>query len=229
MNMQFAGDLFSLLPKILTLAAHGPRRRQALHRACWYTQAALRKRETMPENSWTQVARIVNAKDTERNNAVQDEVVRLFAELRAPLLRYLHLLGLSVGDGEDVVQETFLALFRHLLASKPRDNLQGWVFTVARNVALKRIQQTRASANVPEFVATADPSASPEDRAVRIQQGRAVQAAIAALPDLDRQCLCLRAEGLRYREIAKVLDVSLGSVALALGRALARLARAAQR
>lgn len=41
--------------------------------------------------------------------------------------------------------------------------------------------------------------------------------------------LHLRAEGPRYREIAEVLDMSLGSVSLYLERSLARIARAAER
>lgn len=183
----------------------------------------------MPENSWTQLARIVDTKNPTQTTPVQDEVVSLFAELRSPLLRYLHLLGLGLGDGEDVVQETFLALFRHLAAGKPRQNLHGWIFRVARNIALKRLHQTGTSVSMGDYLPVADSSANPEERAVRMQQGRAVHAAMAALSDLDRQCLCLRAEGLRYRDIATVLDVSLGSVAQALGRALAKLTRVAQR
>jgi RNA polymerase sigma-70 factor (ECF subfamily) len=46
------------------------------------------------------------------------------------------------------------------------------------------------------------------------------------LPEQDRCCLGLRAEGLRYREIAKVLGMSLGAVSVSLQRSLARLGRA---
>jgi RNA polymerase sigma-70 factor (ECF subfamily) len=49
------------------------------------------------------------------------------------------------------------------------------------------------------------------------------------LPEQDRRCLFLRAEGLRYREIAGILDMPLGTVSLSLGRSLARIARAAER
>jgi RNA polymerase sigma-70 factor (ECF subfamily) len=52
---------------------------------------------------------------------------------------------------------------------------------------------------------------------------------VQALPEQDRRCLFLRAEGLRYREIAAILDMSLGAVSLSLGRSLARIARAAER
>jgi len=54
-------------------------------------------------------------------------------------------------------------------------------------------------------------------------------AVVEALPEQDRRCLFLRAEGLRYREIAEILDMSLGGVSLSLARSLARLARYAER
>jgi RNA polymerase sigma-70 factor (ECF subfamily) len=50
-----------------------------------------------------------------------------------------------------------------------------------------------------------------------------------ALPQRERQCLHLRNDGLRYREIAKVLGISLGAVAKLLTHAIGRLERADQR
>jgi RNA polymerase sigma-70 factor (ECF subfamily) len=49
-------------------------------------------------------------------------------------------------------------------------------------------------------------------------------AVVRALPERDRQCLFLRAEGLRYREIAEALGMSLGAVAASLSRSLGKLA-----
>jgi hypothetical protein len=66
------------------------------------------------------------------------EVVTLFNELRDRLLRYLLVLGLSAHDGEEIIQESFLLLFQHLKQGKSRQNLRGWVFRVARNLALKQ-------------------------------------------------------------------------------------------
>jgi RNA polymerase sigma-70 factor (ECF subfamily) len=43
-----------------------------------------------------------------------------------------------MGDGEDVVQDVFLEVFRHLQRGGSRLNLQGWLFRVAHNLALKR-------------------------------------------------------------------------------------------
>ena len=49
---------------------------------------------------------------------------------------------------------------------------------------------------------------------------------VQALPARDRRCLLLRAEGLRYRDIANTLGMSLGGVAKSLARSIGRLVNA---
>ena len=160
----------------------------------------------------------------------QGDVLLLFDECRGGVHRYVRSLGIGVSDTEDVVQETFLALHRHLLRNGNRSNLRGWVFRVARNLALKR--RARRSWSAPIVFAgrvvedRIDPASNPEERLLAGQRQSHLQAVVRALPDRDRQCLELRAEGLRYREIAGVLGVSVGTVASSLARAVTRMRRA---
>jgi RNA polymerase sigma-70 factor, ECF subfamily len=164
---------------------------------------------------------------------LEEAVVDLFDRYRDPLLRYLSNLGLALPDGEEIVQDVFLLLYRHLQREKSRENLRGWLFRVAHNLALKRRYRTRrefemrteACALEPDV----DPSPNPEAQLATSQHHERLLAVIAALPEHDRQCLFLRAEGLRYREIARILDISLGAVSGSLARSLARIARAAER
>src|SRR2546423_9451469 len=65
---------------------------------------------------------------------VRDEVLRRFDELRDPLRRYLLCSGARPADADDVLQDTFLQLHRHLEKGGDRSNLYGWVFQVARNL-----------------------------------------------------------------------------------------------
>jgi RNA polymerase sigma-70 factor (ECF subfamily) len=165
-------------------------------------------------------------------SSLEAEVVALFDLLREPLLRYLLGFSLPEPDGEEIVQEAFLALFRHLRQGRSRENLRGWLFRVAHNLALKRIGRSRRDLQTcaqwieAEEHKIPDPSPDPEAAASRQQIRRRVEAVVRALPEQDRRCLALRAEGLRYREIAGVLDMSLGAVAMSLERSLARIARA---
>lgn len=163
-----------------------------------------------------------------RPSDIECEVIGHFDQFRDSLLRYTVSFGLSVHDGEEIVQEVFLALFGHLRAGKSRRNLPGWIFCVAHNLALKRRHSTRRVQAEIETEYTpvenrVDPSPNPEALVVFAQRQRRLLAAVRALPEQDQSCLRLRAEGLRYREIARILGISLGSVARSLTRSLARL------
>jgi RNA polymerase sigma-70 factor (ECF subfamily) len=168
---------------------------------------------------------------TERDH-LADLVVSFYDQFRDPLLRYLSSFGLVLQDREEVLQEIFLSLFRHLDRGKSRDNIRGWLFRVGHNLALKRRYRTRldlearTEAGAAEFAI--DPAPNPEDQLVNRQTRQRLLAVVDALPELDRRCLYLRAEGLRYREIAEILEISLGAVSISLARSLARIARAAE-
>jgi RNA polymerase sigma-70 factor (ECF subfamily) len=158
---------------------------------------------------------------------LEREVVEQFDLMRERLLRYLLGFGLTAQDSEEIVQETFLALFQHLQRGRSRRNLRGWLFRVAHNLGLRKRQRMRATEEVGDSVI--DPAPNPEDQCAISQTERRLLAVLRALPEQDRRCLSLRAEGLRYREIAEVLDMSLGAVSIALTRSLARIARSAER
>src|ERR1700685_1247463 len=92
------------------------------------------------------------------------EVIRLFEQLRNPLLRYVVSRGLSLHDGEEIIQEVFLALFRHLQLGKSRRNLRGWVFRVAHNLALKQHtanKKAQSRFHPDEAVAQRQPDGTP--------------------------------------------------------------------
>ena len=167
---------------------------------------------------------------------LEEEVVALFDQMQDRLLRYLLSTGVPVQDGEEIVQEVFLALFQHLQRGKSRSNLRAWVFQVAHNLSVKRYLAKRKdrqnlveSGEAPTEHTFVDRTPNPEDQAAQSQNQVRLQSVFRALPEQDRRCLSLRAEGLTYREIGKVLDMSLGAVALSLGKSLARFGRAEER
>src|SRR5262245_19756213 len=174
---------------------------------------------------------IVADRSRERSE-LENEVTALFDDLRGPLLRYLSSFGLPMHDAEEVIQETFLSLFLHLRAGKPRSNIRGWLFRVAHNLGLKRresnhrIVRVIAHSDECPLESQSDAAPDPEQRVASMQRRERLMAIVNALPEQDRQCLYLRAEGFRYREIAQVLGMSLGGVALAMARSLARLSSA---
>ena len=159
------------------------------------------------------------------------EVVSLFEAHRSRLLAYVSAFGLTGHDGEEVIQEVFLSLFRHLQLGRSRSNLRGWIFRVAHNLALK---QRHANQRMRDHIESEgnssethrDPSPSPEEHLLSVQRQQRLSSVVNALPEQDQWCLYLRAEGLRYREIASALEMSLGAVSNSLARSIARLERA---
>jgi len=164
-----------------------------------------------------------------RHDRLAREITELFEQWRPGMFRYLVSLGLTAHDSEEVIQETFLALFSHLQKEKVRTNLRGWLFRVAHNLGLKHQLAARKSAAFEPGDEIPHPALNPEEQLARTRRERQIISVLSALPERDRHCLFLRAEGLRYREIAGVLGVSLGTVAGSLERALGRLQRACQR
>src|SRR6202789_4339371 len=69
---------------------------------------------------------------------IEREVMNLVDQFRNPLLRYVLSFGVPVHDAEEIIQEVFLSLFRHLQLRRSRKNLRGWIFRVAHNLTLKQ-------------------------------------------------------------------------------------------
>src|SRR5271156_1886949 len=141
---------------------------------------------------------------------IECEVMNLFEQFRNPVLRYALSFGVPVHDAEEVTQEVFLSLFRHLQLRRSRKNLRGWIFRVAHNLALKQRYANQRSRDTtatdwPIAEKQFDPSPNPEEQVSSAQRQRRLLAVVHALEEEDQGCLRLRAEGLRYREIAAVL------------------------
>jgi RNA polymerase sigma-70 factor, ECF subfamily len=154
------------------------------------------------------------------------EADTLFRELRKPLLRYLVCLGLSHDEAQDVVQDAFLSLHRHLSSGGSAENTRGWLFRVARNQARNRqtSYDRRFGAPLETGIDAQLDEATPEQALLEKEKFRRLGDAIRSLPASERECLLLRASGLRYREIGEVLGIATSTVADTVDRAIKKLA-----
>jgi RNA polymerase sigma-70 factor (ECF subfamily) len=154
------------------------------------------------------------------------EATTLYHELRKPLLRYLVCLGLSADEAQDVVQDAFLRLHRHLASGGSRENIRGWLFRVAHNAARNRQNRydRRFAAPLEGEIEPILDDSTPERAVLEKEKFLRLQKAIRQLTDSERECLLLRARGLRYREIAEVLGIPTSTVGDTLDRAIKKLA-----
>ena len=154
------------------------------------------------------------------------EVTTLYRELRKPLLRYLVCLGLTSDEAQDVVQDAFLGLQRHLASDGTQENIRGWLFRVAHNQARNRQKSyhRRFSEALDREMDFQADDATPEQRVLRKEKFQRLAAAVRLLTETERECLLLRAGGLRYREIGVVLGIATSTVGDTVERAIKKLA-----
>jgi RNA polymerase sigma-70 factor, ECF subfamily len=159
---------------------------------------------------------------------LEEHFVKLFDELHIPVFRYLRSIGLRQEDGEEVVQEVFLRLFKHLLEQGGEENLRGWVYRVAHNLAIDqhrdRSRLTQQSLEDEDYAWRSDllqdHAPNPEQCLLGKERVARVEQAMSSLPKRQLQCIYLRMEGFRYREIGEILGVSIGTVAECLHRGI---------
>jgi RNA polymerase sigma-70 factor (ECF subfamily) len=154
------------------------------------------------------------------------EATTLYRELRKPLLRYLVCLGLSIDEAQDAVQDTFLILHQHLASGGSQENIRGWLFRVAHNQARNRQNRYDRHFSAPvdsETDAVLD-EVTPEHAVLEKEKFQQLGKAIRLLSASERECLLLRASGLRYREIGEVLGIPTSTVSDTVDRAIKKLA-----
>jgi RNA polymerase sigma-70 factor, ECF subfamily len=165
-------------------------------------------------------------------------VRRYERELYGYLRRYL-------GDpslAEDVFQNTFLQLFVKSGQYEPGRPVRPWLYTIARHQAIDALRRTGRHQAVSLDETRVDPGdgevaallelletrgPGPVDAATTQERREQVRAGVDRLPDFLRQVLILAYyQGLKYREIADILEIPVGTVKSRLHAALVKLQEA---
>jgi len=132
-----------------------------------------------------------------------EELVRLY---EADVWRFLRRMIVDPRVAEDVAQETFIRVYRHLGTFSFESKFSTWLFRVARNAAVDALRREGRRSRL--LRALPPPEAGPPpDQRVEIEH------AIAALaPRLRESLLAVEVLGLTYREAGDVLGVPEGTV-----------------
>ena len=152
-----------------------------------------------------------------------------FEQLAAPLLAslYNHAFWLTRNhaEAEDLVQEAFSKALRAFDSYQADTNFKGWIFRILRNAFLTSRSGIAASRTVfledhPHALDTTDASPTPEDNLIRLDNQAALQRALEQLePPLREALLLCDVEEVKYRDIALILDVPIGTVMSRISRA----------
>ena len=144
-----------------------------------------------------------------------DALEAIFLDLRTPVFTVLLRLVRDREQAEDLTQEVFLRLWQSPPGPEVRSP-RAWLFRVAHNLALDALRRP-GTADLPEHL--------PErDFAEGVHTRLDVEAALSSLPPRDREIVTLHlGAGLRFREIAEILGMPLGTVLWRHSRAISAL------
>jgi RNA polymerase sigma-70 factor (ECF subfamily) len=149
--------------------------------------------------------------------------------------RLLNFVYRTIGDrekAEDLVQEVFIRVYRHLHRFDPSKKFSTWIYTIASNLAKNELRNR--SRNPLVLFQTIKKNWQDEDRPLQFEDATSrpddlyrkrhlrelVEESVAQLPEHHRQVFVLRElEGKSYEEIAEITATNLGTVKSRLNRA----------
>jgi len=152
-----------------------------------------------------------------------------FEQLALPLFAslYNHAFWLTrnQAEAEDLVQETFTKSLRAFDTFEPGTNFKAWIFRILRNTFLTTRTGIAATRTVfledhPDTLDTATTGPTPEDTLIRLDNQAALHIALEQLqPQLREALLLCDVEEIKYKDIAVILDVPIGTVMSRVSRA----------
>jgi RNA polymerase sigma factor (sigma-70 family) len=133
----------------------------------------------------------------------------------------------SVQAAEDVVQDTFMQLYRELMAGKVVENPRAWTFCVVRRQVMSQLGALRRQVDQHESSELLDrlPAGWVSPAELESDSDR-LRKLLAVLTKREEEVIHLRLAAMKYREIANALQISESSVNTLLIRALKKLKRA---
>ena len=142
---------------------------------------------------------------------------RIEAELPG-LRRYARALVRDVADADDLVQECLTRALSKLHLWQEGTDLRAWLFTILHNQYVNHVRRAvREGASVG--LSDTEPMLAQMPRQGKRLELRDLERALAKLPDDQRSVILLVGlEGMRYKEVAEILDIPIGTVRSRLSR-----------
>ncbi len=128
---------------------------------------------------------------------------------------FLYRMTRDVALAEDMTQETFATAWRSLGKFEGRASLATWMHTIALNVCREYMRREHPHTVEIDEETLVSPDPTPEliERLGAEEMNQKVQQAVDALPLIYREVVVLRCtQGLKYREVADILGLPMGTV-----------------
>lgn len=155
----------------------------------------------------------------------REAFARLFAHFAPRLKAYLMRAGAPAGAAEDFAQDAMLTVWRKAdLFDPSRASAATWIFTIARNRRLDALRRESRPLPAPEFSLTPEAPEEPDAMLSAAEEAERLKAAMADLSPDQIQVLRLAFfQDNPHSEIARMLDLPLGTVKSRIRKAMITL------
>jgi RNA polymerase sigma-70 factor (ECF subfamily) len=167
----------------------------------------------------------------------EEAFAQLVRRWREPILHLCHRMTGDPHRAEDLAQDTFVRAYAKRREYQPRARFSTWLWRIAVNLCHDELRRThrRGEISIHDAPDTAaedsslhqlpESAPSPDARLVETERAVQVQDALLALAEPYRAVVVLRHyEGLKFREIAEVLEIPEGTVKSRMAEAFTQLA-----
>jgi RNA polymerase sigma-70 factor (ECF subfamily) len=158
--------------------------------------------------------------------SAHESLEQIYEAERDHIYTYLLYCGVPPQRAQELAQDSFLKLYLKMSRGEAVENPRAWLYQVAHNSALRHHQREPVFDQIGSNIRLAETSMDPESALIDRQRRLALVEAVRDLSPQQRNCLHLRARGLRYREIAAAIGISTSAVSEFLRRAVVRLKEA---
>jgi RNA polymerase sigma-70 factor, ECF subfamily len=136
--------------------------------------------------------------------------------LEGPLMNFAYSLTSDKNDAKDLVQETFLKALKYCDKFVHDSNFKGWIFTIMRNTFINEYHRLFRYTELTEFSNSGTVSdeihANYADNPMSQYRTKELENIIDSLNDEFRLPFKLFHEGYKYKEIAELLNINIGTV-----------------
>lgn len=156
----------------------------------------------------------------------------LVKRYKDPLLNFVYRFIGEKNEAEDIVQETFLRLFKNKHYYKEIAKFSTWIYTIAGNLAKTELRKRkrRKLFSISHYLSTEkdydipDQTTSPESDTNTLITDKIIQKSVDKLSPKFKQVIILRdIQGFSYEEIAEIVGIPLGTVKSRVNRARLKL------
>lgn len=156
---------------------------------------------------------------------------KLVGRYSTPVYRFIYRLLKDEGESQDLVQETFLRVYRNSSRYNPQYPFRVWIYSIASHLAINVLNSARRrrlfffwsnsehehehdqEQGISHEEEVADTKKNPEEELSHQQMCASIQQALNKLNPRQKLALTLnKMEGLSYKEIARIMDINLSAV-----------------